>query len=120
MSKKIIVVLTVIMIMTATVLTGCAGGNSVGGKWYPIGPNAATAAGSIELNSGGEFKTDGLVGEWTAEDGIIQIDIFGLHEVYEVGDYEGYQVLRRQGHETPEFCHSPEDAEEVYELLSSN
>jgi len=118
-NTKRMMVIAVINIMTVSlfVLSGCAGGNSVSGKWYPICANPATAAGSLEFNSGGSFETDGITGTWEASDGIVQFDIWGFHNVYEVGEYEGYKVLYKQGGQRPQYCHSVEDAEAVYALL---
>ena len=117
-TKKITVIaITVILTVSLVILSGCAGGDNVSGKWYPICENPATASGSIEFNPGGEFETDGITGDWEASDGVIQFNIWGSHNVYEVGDYEGYEVLYGEGSQTPEYCHSVEDAEAVYNLL---
>ena len=116
--KTIIAAVTGIMILSMTLLAGCAGG-SITGKWYPVVEDPAAAMGSIELNSGGEFKTDGLVGDWEESDGIVQLNLLGCHEVYQVGEYEGYQVLLDDRGRMC-YCHSAEDARAVYELVTDS
>ena len=116
--KSIIAAVTGIMILSMTLLAGCAGG-SITGKWYPVVEDPATAMGSMEFNSGGEFRTDGLVGDWEESDGIVQVNLLGFHEVYQVGEYEGYQVLYNDWGR-PSYCHSAEDAKAVYELATGN
>lgn len=116
--KSIIAAATGIMILAMSLLAGCSGCN-VAGKWYPVVEDPATAMGSIELNSGGEFRTDGLVGDWEESDGTVQINLMGFHRVYQVGEYEGYDVLYDDRGRLS-FCRSAEDAEEVYRMAIGN
>ena len=88
------IILIIIMVIA---FCGCSSTGNLEGKWYGIGPDMETASGNIKLNPGGELVTDGVFGTWEEDDGIIQIDIMGLHEVYTIGEYEGYQVLYREG-----------------------
>lgn len=111
------IAIAAVMVISVLMLAGCAGGNSISGKWYPVTAEPATAAGSIEFNSGGEFVTDGIEGDWQEEDGVVQINVFGIHEVYNVGDYEGYTVLCKEGSQWPSYCHSAEDAKAVYDIM---
>lgn len=112
--ESVIAAVTGIMILAMTLLAGCSDG-SVSGKWYPIVEDPATAMGSIELNADGEFRTDGLVGDWEESDGIVQTNLLGFHEVYQVGEYEGYQVLYDDRGRLA-YCQSAEDAETIYQM----
>ena len=112
--KSFIAAVTGLMILAMALLSGCSGTN-ITGKWYPVVEDPATAMGSIELNADGEFRTDGLVGDWEESDGIVQTNLLGFHEVYQVGEYEGYQVLYDDRGRLA-FCQSAEDAETIYQM----
>lgn len=112
--KSFIAAVTGLMILAMALLSGCSGTN-ITGKWYPVVEDPATAMGSIELNADGEFRTDGLIGDWEESDGIVQTNLLGFHEVYQVGEYEGYQVLYDDRGRLA-YCQSAEDAETIYQM----
>lgn len=92
----------------------CIIGGGASGKWYRITSNPATTYGNMEFKFGGTFVTDGLEGKWHEENGIVQVDMMGIHRVYTIGKYDGHKVLYEEGRGYPSYCNSISGAEEIY------
>ena len=116
--KKLSVVIIAVIIMSFC-LSAC-GGNDITGTWYKVCEDPTSARDNVTFQSDGTFISD-VTGEYVIEGDTVRMNFLGLAtEDFELTEVSGKETLVSKKYGSAYWCRTAEDAQELYDELTSD